>query len=71
MTGDLDWRKSIHSNGEGGAGDCVLLAPLPEGGVALRHSRFPDREPFHFTPSEMRAFFRSVKEGEFDDLVDC
>lgn len=70
MTEHLTWRKSSFSNGEGGGNDCVELAPLPEGGVAMRNSTLGDPGPVvTYTKAELRAFLLGVKAGEFDDLV--
>lgn len=70
MTEHLTWRKSSFSNGEGGGNDCVELAPLADGGVAMRNSTLGDAGPVvTYTKSELRAFLLGVKAGEFDDLV--
>ncbi len=60
------WRKSAASNPNG---DCVELARLPEGGVAVRNSRDPHGPALIYTRSEIGAFLRGAKDGEFDDLV--
>ncbi|MFJ5035305.1 DUF397 domain-containing protein [Streptomyces sp. NPDC088560] len=57
------WRKSRHS---GGNGNCVEVAPLSGGGVALRNSRFPEGPALIYTREEIVAFFAGVKDGEFD-----
>lgn len=57
------WRKSRHS---GGNGNCVEVARLPGGRVAVRNSRFPDGPALIYTCEEIAAFFAGVKEGEFD-----
>jgi hypothetical protein len=60
------WRKSIHSNP---SGNCVELAALPGGEVALRHSRHPSDPVLVYTRAEIAAFLAGVKDGEFDDLA--
>jgi hypothetical protein len=56
------WGKSRRS---GAAGHCVETAAVP-GGVALRHSKDPERGAFLFTPQEMAAFVLGAKDGDFD-----
>ena len=63
---DITWQKSRHSNSQG---TCVELAALPGGDVALRNSRHPDGPALIYTPAEIDAFIRGVKDGEFDDLI--
>lgn len=48
------------------SGGCVEVAPLPDGGVALRDSKDVSLPPHIFTPGEWDAFLRGVKAGEFD-----
>lgn len=63
--GAVAWRKSRASC----AGDCVEVAPLPGGAVAVRHSLDPHGPALIYTRSEMAAFVRGAKDGEFDDLT--
>ncbi|MFD8417998.1 DUF397 domain-containing protein [Streptomyces sp. NPDC059466] len=60
------WVKSRYSNAEG---NCVEVAPLDEGGVALRNSRDPDGPALIYTADELAAFLAGAKDGEFDHLV--
>lgn len=66
LLGLLAWRKSAASNPNG---DCVELAPLPAGGVAVRNSRAPLGTALIYTRAEIDAFLQGAKAGEFDDLV--
>ncbi|MES9524122.1 DUF397 domain-containing protein [Streptomyces capoamus] len=61
--GDAVWRKSRHSNANG---NCVEVARLSDGSVAVRNSRFPQGPALIYTREEMVAFFAGVKGGEFD-----
>lgn len=60
------WRKSHFSNP---SGNCVEVAALPDGGVAIRNSRDPQGPVLIYTPRELDAFVRGVKGGDFDDLI--
>ncbi|WP_433254879.1 DUF397 domain-containing protein [Streptosporangium sp. CA-135522] len=60
------WRKSRHSNSQG---NCVELAELSDGSVAVRNSRFPDGPALIYTRDEIRALVLGVKDGEFDSLM--
>ncbi|OUC98417.1 DUF397 domain-containing protein [Streptosporangium minutum] len=60
------WRKSHFSNP---SGNCVELATLPGGGVAIRNSRDPEGPALIYTSRELDAFVRGVKGGDFDDLI--
>ena len=66
LLGLLAWRKSAASNPNG---DCVELAPLPAGGVAVRNSRAPLGTVLIYTRAEIDAFLQGAKAGEFDDLI--
>lgn len=58
------WRKSSHSNGNGGA--CVEVAQNLPGAVAVRDSKDPDGPKLAFAPGEWAAFTAGVKAGQFD-----
>jgi hypothetical protein len=59
---ELNWRKSRRSGG----GNCVEIAPLWSGGVAIRDSKNPAGPVLRYTAAEWSAFVAGVKDGEFD-----
>jgi hypothetical protein len=62
----VTWRKSRWSNP---SGNCVEVAALPDGDVAVRNSRHPSGRALVYTRAEITAFLAGVKDGEFDDLT--
>ncbi|OWA04554.1 DUF397 domain-containing protein [Streptomyces sp. CS113] len=52
-----------------GAGECVEVAKLREGGVAMRNSKDPEGPALIFTEAEVRAFLDGAKRAEFDHLA--
>lgn len=60
------WRKSRRSNP---SGNCVELAELDGGGVAVRNSRHPSGPALIYTPAEITAFIQGAKDGDFDDFM--
>jgi Domain of unknown function (DUF397) len=65
--GDVRWRKSRHSNPNG---ECVEVAALPSGEIAMRNSRFPVGPVLLYTQAEITAFLAGAKDGEFDHILD-
>lgn len=59
---DADWHKSSLS---GELGNCVEVANLASGEVAVRNSRFPSGPALVFTLAEWSAFVGGVELGEF------
>ena len=64
--GDVCWQKSWHSNPNG---ECVELASLPTGEIAMRNSRFPAGPILLYTQAEITAFLAGAKDGAFDHLL--
>ncbi|GAA4725488.1 DUF397 domain-containing protein [Phytohabitans rumicis] len=62
----LHWQKSRRSNP---SGNCVELARLPEGGIAVRNSRDPGGPVLVYTLDEVAAFIAGARDGDFDDLI--
>jgi hypothetical protein len=62
----LRWQKSRRSNP---SGNCVEMARLPDGGIAMRNSRDPDGPVLIYTSGEVAAFIAGARDGDFDNLV--
>ena len=62
----VTWRKSQHSNP---SGNCVELAGLADGTVAIRNSRHPAGPALLCAPAEFSAFLAAARDGEFDSLL--
>jgi len=58
------WIKSSFSGPTGG--NCVEIAFLDSGQIAVRNSRTPDGPVLVFTGAEWDAFLRGARGGEFD-----
>lgn len=61
----LVWQKSSLTANNG---QCFELAPLPNGGVAVRDSKNPIRAPLCFTAGEWEAFKGGIIKGDFNNL---
>ena len=60
------WQKSSFSNP---SGNCVEVAKVAGGGIAVRNSRDPQGPALVYTTAEISAFVQGAKGGEFDHLV--
>jgi hypothetical protein len=56
------WRKASFS---GNTTNCVEVAVLADGRVAVRHSQDPHGPMVSFSPSEWAAFIKGACHGEF------
>ncbi|WP_405689658.1 DUF397 domain-containing protein [Streptomyces sp. NBC_01185] len=65
LTG-VEWMKSQYSNP---SGNCVEMAMLPGGSVAVRNSRHPEGPALVYTREEVRAFLAGVRDGDFDTMT--
>jgi hypothetical protein len=63
---DVSWKKSHRSNSQG---NCVELAQLPDGNVAVRNSRHPAGPALLYTQAEIQALIIGAKAGDFDSLI--
>jgi len=63
---DVQWRKSRYS---GAVGNCVEVAQLSTGEIAMRNSRFPSGPALVYTREEIAAFLAGAKDGEFDNVL--
>ena len=61
---EVTWRKSSRSGPQGG--NCVEVAHLPDGRVAVRDSRRPAGPALVFTPAGWAAFTGGARDGDFD-----
>jgi Domain of unknown function (DUF397) len=62
----VTWHKSRCSSPQG---ECVELARLATGEVALRNSRHPDGPALVYTQDEIEAFIQGVRDGDFDQFT--
>ncbi|MDX6332088.1 MAG: hypothetical protein QOI83_4471 [Streptomycetaceae bacterium] len=60
------WRKSRRSNP---SGNCVELARLPGGDIAVRNSRHPAGPALIYTRAEITAFIQGARDGDFDSML--
>ncbi len=60
------WQKASYSNP---TGNCVELAKLADGRIAVRNSRHPAGPALVYKRAELDAFLRGAKAGEFDGMV--
>ncbi|WP_326647697.1 MULTISPECIES: DUF397 domain-containing protein [unclassified Streptomyces] len=62
----VTWIKSSHSNA---TGNCVEMAALPGGSVAVRNSRDPQGATLVYTRDEIAAFVAGARAGDFDSVI--
>jgi hypothetical protein len=63
---DLNWIKAEASKANG---NCVEVAALADGGVAVRDSKDPEGPVLTFDRDEWSAFLAGVNNGEFDPVA--
>ncbi|MBA0124378.1 DUF397 domain-containing protein [Haloechinothrix sp. YIM 98757] len=63
---NVTWRKSSFSNDQG---QCVEVAALNDGRIAVRNSNHPQASTVLFTRAEIAAWIKGCQAGEFDDLA--
>ncbi len=63
------WRKSSRSGLNGGTDDCVEVAVLEDGRIAVRDSKQPDGAAVFLTRAELAAWISGVKNDEFAHLT--
>jgi hypothetical protein len=60
------WQKATFSNP---SGNCVELAKLADGRIAVRNSRHPAGPALVYERAELDAFLHGAKAGEFDGML--
>lgn len=60
------WRKSRRSNP---SGECVELAPLITGQIAIRNSRHPHGDVLICEHEAITALVQAAKAGDFDYMI--
>jgi hypothetical protein len=68
-TGDLPASEWIKSQLSGAQGNCVEMAKLPSGEIAMRNSRDPGGPALIFTRDEIAAMIGGAREGDFNKLI--
>jgi Domain of unknown function (DUF397) len=63
------WRKSSRSGLNGGSEDCVEVAALDDGRIAVRDSKHPSGAVLFLTRAELAAWISGMKSNEFTDLT--
>lgn len=61
------WQKSFFSGNYNN--NCVEMAGLPSGEIAVRNSRDPNGPALIYTRAEVEALVRGVMHGDFDNLI--
>lgn len=60
------WQKSGRSQG---VSNCVEMARLASGEVALRNSRHPEGPALIYPQAEIQALIQGARDGDFDNLL--
>lgn len=66
----MDWRKSSFTGSGGtgsggtGGGNCIEVAPLADGTIALRNSNHPEARTLFFIRTEMHAWIKGCEVGD-------
>ncbi|MGH3874311.1 MAG: DUF397 domain-containing protein [Pseudonocardiaceae bacterium] len=63
------WRKSSRSGLNGGSEECVEVAALVDGRIAVRDSKQPGGAVLFVTCAELGAWISGVQHNEFTDLA--
>jgi hypothetical protein len=61
------WQKSSFSGN--GNNNCVEVASLPTGEIAVRNSRDPNGPTLIYTQAEVEALIQGARNGDFDNLI--
>jgi hypothetical protein len=67
MLDGVTWQKSRRSNS---TGNCVEMARLSSGEIAVRNSRHPSGPALVYTKAEIEALILGAKDGDFDNLIE-
>jgi hypothetical protein len=62
---ELAWHKSSFSGSGGNSSGCVEVAPLPDGGIAVRDTKDRSRAVHHYSSAAWTSFLAGVRDGEF------
>jgi Domain of unknown function (DUF397) len=65
----LDGAVWVRSRRSGSQGNCVEIAELSDGAVAVRNSRHPRGPALVYTRAEIEALILGAKDGDFDHLL--
>ena len=63
------WRKSSRSPANGGTEQCVEVAALDGGRIAVRDSKQPDGAVMFLTRAQLAAWISGVQHNEFTNLT--
>jgi hypothetical protein len=63
---DLAWRTSTFSGSGGNSSGCIEIAPLPDGGIAVRDTKDRSRAAHLHSAPAWQAFLGGIRTGEFN-----